>query len=105
MADTTLDAVVIGGGPAGAVCAVALAKQGDSVMVLERQTFPRFHIGEPMLPYMAGLLGRPGLLDGRILLRKNAQHYTGYDEHNSPRRDADFRSAATPPVRCGSYTS
>lgn len=63
MANTTLDAIVIGGGPAGAVCAATLAKQGRSVVVLERQAFPRFHIGESMLPYMVGLLERLGLLD------------------------------------------
>ncbi len=63
MADTTFDAVVIGGGPAGAVCAATLVKQGRSVVVLERQVFPRFHIGESMLPYMVGLLERLGLLD------------------------------------------
>ncbi|MGH3685375.1 MAG: NAD(P)/FAD-dependent oxidoreductase [Pseudonocardiaceae bacterium] len=63
MADTTFDAIVIGGGPAGAVCAATLAKQGYSVIVLERQAFPRFHIGESMLPYMVGMLERLGLLD------------------------------------------
>jgi FADH2-dependent halogenase len=63
LADTTFDAVVIGGGPAGAVCAATLVKQGRSVVVLERQVFPRFHIGESMLPYMVGLLERLGLLD------------------------------------------
>lgn len=63
MADKTFDAIVIGGGPAGSVCAATLAKQGHSVAVLERQSFPRFHIGESMLPYMVGLLERLGLLD------------------------------------------
>ncbi|WP_440901260.1 NAD(P)/FAD-dependent oxidoreductase [Actinosynnema sp.] len=58
-----LDAIVMGGGPAGAVCAAVLARQGRSVLVLERQEFPRFHIGESMLPYMVGLLERHGLLD------------------------------------------
>jgi glycine/D-amino acid oxidase-like deaminating enzyme len=44
MADTTLDAVVIGGGPAGAVRAATLAQQGRSVLVLTQRAFPRFHI-------------------------------------------------------------
>jgi Tryptophan halogenase len=80
-ADTTLDAVVIGGGLAGAVCATTLAKQGRSVMVLERRAFPRLHIGESMLPYMAGLLERLGLLDVvRFGLRKTIDRLR-MDEH------------------------
>jgi FADH2-dependent halogenase len=61
MAKDTADVVVIGGGPAGAVSAFVLAKQGRSVVLLERDGFPRFHIGESLLPYMIGLFERIGL--------------------------------------------
>ncbi|MGH3679784.1 MAG: NAD(P)/FAD-dependent oxidoreductase [Natronosporangium sp.] len=57
------DAVVIGAGPGGSTCARELARQGLSVILLERTGFPRFHVGESMIPYMAGLLDRLGLLD------------------------------------------
>lgn len=55
------DAVVIGGGPAGATSAIALARRGCSVLLLERARFPRFHIGESMLTYTAELISRLGL--------------------------------------------
>lgn len=57
------DAVVIGGGPAGSITARQLAAAGYDVLVLEREDFPRFHIGESMLPYTAGILERLGMLD------------------------------------------
>ena len=44
------DVVVIGGGPAGSSAAALLAKNGLKVLALERETFPRFHIGESLLP-------------------------------------------------------
>jgi flavin-dependent dehydrogenase len=45
------DVAVIGGGPGGASAAIRLARCGRSVLVLERDTFPRFHIGESQLPW------------------------------------------------------
>ena len=45
------DAAVIGGGPGGSSAATALARKGRSVLLLERDHFPRFHIGESQLPW------------------------------------------------------
>ncbi|MBF9134457.1 tryptophan 7-halogenase [Plantactinospora sp. S1510] len=59
----TVDVAVIGAGPAGSTAAATLAQAGRSVLVLERRRFPRFHIGESMLPYTMGLLDRIKLLD------------------------------------------
>lgn len=58
-----VDAVVCGGGPAGSTVATVLARHGRSVLVLERERFPRFHVGESLLPYNLPLLERIGALE------------------------------------------
>ena len=56
------DAIVIGGGPAGASTAAILAEHGHRVLVLEREKFPRYHIGESLIPFTFGPLERLGLV-------------------------------------------
>ncbi len=55
------DVAIIGGGPAGSTAAMTLARGGRNVIVLEREKFPRFHIGESLLPYSMDAFDRLGL--------------------------------------------
>jgi flavin-dependent dehydrogenase len=56
------DVVIIGGGPAGASAAAILAEYGHRVLVLEREKFPRYHIGESMIPFTFQPMERLGLV-------------------------------------------
>src|SRR5881397_1120470 len=57
-----VDVVVIGGGPAGATVSTLLAQQGVSVELFERERFPRFHIGESLIPETYWVLKRLNML-------------------------------------------
>src|SRR6266550_1628903 len=55
------DVAIIGGGPAGSTAAALLARAGRRVIVFEREKFPRFHIGESLLPFSTQTFDRLGL--------------------------------------------
>ena len=56
------DVVVIGAGPAGTIAAAKLLKEGKSVLILEKMSFPRFVIGESLLPQCMNYLDELELL-------------------------------------------
>ncbi|MEM9020450.1 MAG: NAD(P)/FAD-dependent oxidoreductase [Planctomycetota bacterium] len=54
---------MVGAGPAGTTTAALLAKHGRRVIVLERDQFPRYHVGESLVPFCYSTLNRLGMVD------------------------------------------
>lgn len=80
MPDHQVDAVIIGGGPAGSTVATLLARQGLQVALFERRTFPRFHIGESLLPASLPIFQELGVheeIKKRFLKKPGGKWYYG----------------------------
>lgn len=77
------DVLVIGGGPGGSTVSALLARQGWSVMLLEKDHHPRFHIGESLLPMNLPVLERLGVLEKVRALRmyKAGADFEADNEH------------------------
>lgn len=84
------DVLIIGAGPAGSVAAAMLRDQGRSVLMLEREQFPRFSIGESLLPQSMEYIERAGLL--RDVVEAGFQYKNGAAFAWGDRRtEFDFR--------------
>jgi flavin-dependent dehydrogenase len=60
--ENEFDVIVAGGGPGGCSASTYLARAGKRVLVLEKEVFPRFHIGESLLPYNVAIFREIGVL-------------------------------------------
>ena len=92
--DTT-DVLIVGAGPAGSVAAGFLRQQGRRVLVLEREQFPRFSIGESLLPQRMEYIQAAGML--RDVVEAGFQFKNGAAFAWGDRRtDFDFRDKFSP---------
>ena len=62
-ANNHYDVIIIGAGPAGTTAATLLAQSGKNVLILEKESFPRYNLGESLLPYCYFTLDRLGMID------------------------------------------
>jgi flavin-dependent dehydrogenase len=89
------DVVVIGGGPAGATVAGLVAAAGRSVRVLERERFPRYHIGESLIPETFWVLERLGMLGklrgSRFVEKHSVQFVNEHGRLSEPFYFADYK--------------
>jgi flavin-dependent dehydrogenase len=80
------DVIIIGAGPAGTTAAALLAEKGRRVLVLEKETFPRYHIGESLMPYCWFTLNRLGLIEQmheRAFIKKHSVQFVTPDGRQS----------------------
>lgn len=82
------DVVVIGGGPAGATVATLVAAQGRRVQLFERDHFPRFHVGESLVPETYWVFKRLGMLpklrQSRFVQKHSVQFVSGGGRVSAP---------------------
>jgi len=94
------DVIVIGGGPAGSTASTLLAREGFRVVLFERERFPRFQIGESMLPYSNDIFRRLGVYDKLIDAGFFPKYGAGFvTADGSARTVFRFRETLEPPYQ------
>jgi flavin-dependent dehydrogenase len=87
--------IVIGGGPAGSTVSTVLAKQGVRVVLFERERFPRFHIGESLIPHTYWTLKRLGMLpkmkNSRFIKKESVQFVNENGQLSEPFYFTDYK--------------
>jgi len=89
------EVVVIGGGPAGATTATLVAQQGRSARLYERERFPRYHVGESLIPETFWVLDRLGILPelrgGPFVEKHSVQFVSEQGRLSEPLYFADYK--------------
>ena len=95
MSEQPADVLVIGAGPSGAVAAALLARRGSTVLVLEREKFPRFSIGESLLPSCMELLEEAGMIEAVTARGFQYKNGAAFDR-NGELSEFDFAPKSSP---------
>ena len=85
-ASSHYDVIIIGAGPAGTTAGALLAEKGRRVLILEKAKFPRYHIGESLMPYCWFTLSRLGLveeMERRAFTKKYSVQFVTQDGRQS----------------------
>jgi len=89
------EVVVIGGGPSGSTAATLLAQQGRTVRLLERERFPRYHVGESLIPETFWVLERLGILPAlrgsRFVEKHSVQFISEHGRVSEPFYFSDYK--------------
>lgn len=85
MSEQLYDFIIIGGGPTGSSAAIYLRRKNYTVLVLEREKFPRQHVGESLLPFCYPLFKELGVLEEmkKRFVRKPGARFSSHDGSNS----------------------
>ncbi len=95
MREEHTEVLIIGAGPSGAVAAALLRQQGRQVLILEKEQFPRFSIGESLLPQSMVYLEQAGML--QAVVEAGFQHKNGASfARGEERTQFDFRDKFSP---------
>lgn len=85
---TDYDVITIGGGPAGSTAAALTAAAGRKTLLLDRESFPRFRIGESLMPATYWTFKRLGMLDrmraSRFVQKRSVQFFSGTGKGSAP---------------------
>lgn len=87
--------VIIGGGPSGSIAGALLSNLGYQVLILERQLFPRFSIGESLLPQCMEFIKQAGMFDAVVnagFQFKNGAYFVYGDKHTAFNFEEKFSS-------------
>ena len=92
--DNNPDVIVIGGGPSGTATATLLAKKGYNVHLYERDRFPRFHIGESLIPHTYHVIDKLGMLSkmksSHFIEKRSVQFVTEHGKLSEPFYFSDY---------------